>query len=120
LTPRHVEVRNRTRDGVLLGDRIRVADRWWPRLRGLLGHPAPGEGEGLLLTPCRGVHMVGMRYALDVVLADARGRVVACFQELSPGRTTGMLRGARHALEVPVGTIGRTGTVPGDELTWTP
>lgn len=64
--------------------------------------------------------MVGMGYALDVVLADARGRVVACFQGLRPGRTTGMLREARHALEVPVGTIGRTGTVPGDELTWTP
>lgn len=119
MSPRLVEVRNRTRSGAVLGHRIRVADRWWPRLRGLLGHPPPKDGEGLLLTPCRGVHMVGMRYALDVVLADAGGRVLACFQGLAPGRSTGLLRGARHALEVPVGTIGRTGTAPGDELTWT-
>jgi len=116
---RSVEVRNRTRGGVLLGDRIGVADRWWPRLRGLLGHPAPREGEGLILMPCRGVHMMGMRYALDVILADARGRVLVCFPHLRPGRTTGMHRDAHVALEIPVGTILRTGTAPGDELAWT-
>lgn len=119
MTWRRVEVRNRSRNGVVLGDRIGVADRWWPRLRGLLGHPEPAEGEGLLLTPCRGVHMVGMRYPLDVVLTDATGRVVACFPGLKPGRTTGMYPSARVAIEMPTGTIGRTRTAPGDELTWT-
>lgn len=119
MTDRCVVVRNRSREGAVLGDRIRVADRWWPRLRGLLGRPEPAPGEGLLILPSRGVHMVGMRYPLDVVLADAAGRVVACFPDLRPGRSTGFHRNARMALEIPVGTLAATGTRPGDELWWT-
>jgi len=112
-----VAVRNRIRD-VLLGDRIAVADGFWTRLRGLLGRPEPGRGEGLLLTPCRGVHMWGMRYPLDVLLVDGEGRVVAAYRELQPGKRTKMHRRARHAIELPTGTIDRTGTREGDELTW--
>jgi hypothetical protein len=43
---------------------VAVADRWWPRFRGLLGRDRLPEGEGLLLTPCRSIHMLGMRFPL--------------------------------------------------------
>ena len=47
--------------GSVLGTRIGVADCWWLRLRGLLGARTWPAGEGLLLRPCRAVHMMGMR-----------------------------------------------------------
>ena len=53
-----LRVVNRTR-GAVVGSRVQVADRFWSRLRGFLGRPQPSPGEGLLLTPCDGVHMFG-------------------------------------------------------------
>jgi uncharacterized membrane protein (UPF0127 family)/tetratricopeptide (TPR) repeat protein len=110
---------NATR-GRTLGDRVAVADRWWTRLRGLLGRPPLRPGEGLLITPCRGVHMFGMRYPLDVAFVDGAGGVVALYHALAPGRRTRMHRGAEHALELPAGVLRETETREGDTLAWGP
>jgi len=104
--------------GHTLGTRIGVADGWWSRLRGLLGRPAPAEGEGLLLVPCRSVHMFGMRGALDVAFVDRDGAVIAAYHALPPGGRTRWHRRARAALELPPGTLRRTGTHEGDRLAW--
>lgn len=116
MTPR-LHVRNRTRDTVL-GDRIALADRFWSRLKGLLGRTGLGEGEGLLIEPSRGVHMYGMRFSLDVLLLDGDRQVKAGFPGLAPGQVTGIRKGVRYALELPVGTIATSGTREGDILDW--
>ena len=111
-------VMNPTR-GSDLGSRIRLADSYWSRLRGLLGRKGLDSGEGLLISPSRGVHMFGMRFAIDVLLLDEDRRVRKMFPALAPGRNTGMHRGIRYALELPVGVIEASRTQEGDELTWT-
>lgn len=116
---RYVEVRNRER-GSVLGTAVGLADRWWLRVRGLLGRSELGAGEGLLLTPCSAVHMFGMSMPLDVAFADANGTVVATYAALSPGARTRWHRDARHALELPAGTLAITETRVGDSLTWAP
>jgi uncharacterized membrane protein (UPF0127 family) len=103
-----------------LGTRITLADSWLARLRGMLGRPAPKSGEGLLLTPCRSIHMYGMRFPLDVAFLDAYGTVVATYPSLRPGSRTRWHRHALHALELPVGTLEESGTVVGDVLVWSP
>ena len=112
-----VSVRNDDRD-VDFGSQVRVADRWWPRLRGMIGHPEPDEGEGLLIRPCQGVHMQWMRYALDIVFLDDEGRVVALYHGLRPWRFSRTHKDAACALELPEGTLERNGTRLGDRLTW--
>jgi len=112
-----LRIENETR-GALLGDRIRVADGWWTRLRGLLGRPEPDEGEGLMIVPCRGVHMFGMSYPLDVLLLDDEGEVLEIYESLEPWSRSGYHGDARCALELPAGTVGATGTAPGDRLSW--
>ena len=101
-----------------LGTRIGWADSWFGRLRGMTGRPALKAGEGLLLTPCRSIHMYGMRFPLDVAFLDAGGAVVASYPSLRPGRRTGWHWDAVHALELPAGTLERSGTVAGDVLRW--
>jgi uncharacterized protein len=98
----------------LLGSRIGVADRWWLRLRGLSRRGSLPPGEGLLLHPCRAVHMVGMKFPLDVAFLDGGNRVVARYDRLPPGARTRWHRGARAALELPAGTLEETGTMEGD------
>ena len=113
-----LRVANPTR-GTDLGTRIRLADVYWSRLRGLLGRKGLDPGEGLLISPSRGVHMFGMRFAIDVLLLDENRRVRKLFPALAPGQNTGMHRGIRYALELPVGVIEASRTQEGDELTWT-
>lgn len=115
----YLRILNRTRDRVL-GVRIGLADRWWQRARGFMGRPEPATGEGLLLSPCRAVHMLGMKYPLDVIFLDRYGRVAASYPELGPGRRTSWHAGARYALEVPAGTIRATETREGDLIAWLP
>lgn len=110
-----VYVRNLTR-ACLLGSRVGVADRWWQRLRGLLGRPPLRPDEGLLLAPCRSVHMLGMSYPLDVAFVDPRGTVVAAYHRLAPGGHSGWHRSAAYAVELPAGTLAATGTLEGDTL----
>jgi uncharacterized protein len=115
---RYVRVSNLAR-GTVLGTRVGVADRWWLRLRGLQGRPALAAGEGLLLRPCRAVHMLGMRFSLDVAFLDRRGTVVAGYSRLAPGGRTRWHRAAADALELPAGTLEATDTVEGDTVVYT-
>jgi uncharacterized membrane protein (UPF0127 family) len=101
-----------------LGSRVTLADSWLRRLRGMLGRPAPLPGEGMLLSPCRSVHMYGMKFELDVAFLDDHGTVVACYPSLSPGSRSHWHRQAAHALELPAGALAESGTVVGDVLVW--
>lgn len=116
---RHVKVINTSKDSVL-GAQVAIADRWWSRVRGFLGRPAPNHGEGILLSPCRAVHMLGVSFPLDVIFVDRHGRVVAVYPTLEPGGRTSYHLNAEYALEVPAGTIAATSTTPQDLLAWTP
>ena len=107
-----------TRGDRELGSRVLLADGWLTRLRGMLARPAPLPGEGLLLSPCRSIHMYGMRYPLDVAFLNAAGRVVASYPALRPGGRTRWHRQATHALELPAGTLESSGTRVGDVLVW--
>ena len=113
---RSVAVRNVTRE-LSLATRAGVADSFWLRLRGLLGRRPLQAGEGLLIQPCRGVHMVGMKYPIDVAFLDRNARVVGLSHSLKPGAKSGWHRNAHSALELPARILDATGTVVGDQLT---
>ena len=115
--PTLLKIHNATRDRDL-GNRIIRADTRWLRLRGMMGRPEPSPGEGMLLHPCRGVHMFWMKYPLDVALLDGEGRVVALYRALAPWARSRVHRGARYALELLTGTIDGTEMEEGDMVTW--
>ena len=115
--PKQLSVRNVER-GSELGDRIGLADRWWPQLKGLIGRAGLEEGEGLMITSSQGVHMWWMKFPLDVAMLDKDGKVVALYRDLQPGKRTSMHWDAHYALELPVGLIDRSGTREGDVLEW--
>lgn len=114
---RSLTVQNRTAEREL-GRHVLLANGFLSRLRGMIGRPEPTPGEGMLLSPSQGVHMWWMKYPLDVALLDRDRRVLAIYPELQPGKRTRVHRGARHALELPAGTLARTGTELGHVLEW--
>lgn len=105
---------NQTR-GTQLAGRLRIADTFFSRLRGLLGSRSLPASEALLIRPCNAIHMLGMRYAIDVAFADQGGQVLKTVAALAPGRLT-KCQGAAWVAELPVGTLTATATVTGDVL----
>ena len=92
-----------------------MADRVFPRLRGLLGRSSLPAGEGLLLTPERSIHMWFMRFPIDAVFLDRELTVVGIAANLRPWRAAAR-KGARAVLELPAGECARRGVEPGDRL----
>jgi len=104
----------------VLGDRVRVADNSLTRFIGLLGRKGLGPSEGLLIQPSNGVHTLGMLFKIDVVLLDKAGIILTLYHSLPPFRVTRLNWKSAAALELPGGTLKRTGTEAGDRLTIEP
>lgn len=98
--------------------RLRICTSLLERIRGLLGRPEPSPGEALLLDPCKAVHTIGMRYAIDVVFLDAGNRVVRIKPAMKPLRNA-ECRAARRVIELRAGEAARLGIDVGCELAWT-
>jgi len=109
-----VSVRNLTRNAVL-GDAVDVADTSEKRRTGLLKHTGLEPGEGLWIKPCESVHTFFMKFAIDLVYIDKKQKVRKARKAVPPWRLSACLS-AHSILELPAGTIERTGTQAGDEL----
>ena len=113
--------RNVTR-GTTLATSVEVATSFWARFMGLMGRSALLPDHGVWIAPGNGIHMFFMRFAIDAVFlsrrdADGGRRVVGLSRGLRPW--VGLVPFVRHAdgtLELPAGTIDRTGTQLGDEI----
>jgi uncharacterized protein len=104
--------------GIPVATSVAVADSFRHRLRGLLARPPLDGGQGMLLLRCDSVHTLGMGYPIDVAFLDAEGTVVRSIAGLEPWRFGFGGPAAVHALELPAGRLGETGTVPGVHLSW--
>jgi uncharacterized protein len=110
----HVTVRNTSRDADIA--RADWRGSLFGRARGLLGRKNLPAGDGIVIWPCSSVHMFFMRFALDVIYIDREYRVVKTVSRLKPFRVSFGGRGAHAAIELPEGTVERSGTQPGDHL----
>lgn len=106
---------NSTRD-VVLADRVERAVAIRDRMRGLLGRSSLAPGGALVIAPCNAIHTFFMKFAIDAVFLDRHGRVVGAVAELRPWRATGFHFAASQVVELPAGTLSRTGTRVGDQL----
>jgi uncharacterized protein len=102
--------------GKSLADRARLARSFGARLAGLLLTSRLDPGEGLWLVPSSGVHTMGMRYEIDVLFLDRDNVVTGCRPSMAPWRTAVSPAGTHSCVELPAGTIVRTGTACGDRL----
>lgn len=106
-------------DGRAVVASVQRTSNAWERLRGLLGRPCPGPGQGLLIDPCGSVHTLFMAYPIDVVYLDRRLRVVQVTASLRPWRLS-FARGAALTLELAPNTAAALGITAGRQLAWRP
>jgi len=107
-------VRNQSR-GTLLADRADIANTSVKRKIGLLRHSKLDPGEGLWITPCEGVHTIGMKFPIDVLFLSKKRKVLK-IRAAMPRWRMSMCLTAHSVLELPSGTAAATETVRGDLL----
>ena len=106
---------NATR-GAVLAARAELAEDVWTRLVGLLGRAGLASDGGMVLEPCDSVHTAFMRFPIDVVVLSREGEVLFAQGDVRPWRLVWPVRGGRAVVELPAGTIARTGTARGDRV----
>ncbi len=95
--------------------RVRIAGTSRERKQGLMGVSDFEEGQGLWIVPCEAIHTFGMKIALDSIFLDKKLRVKSLKTDLQPRRVAICLK-AYSVLELPAGTIAKSGTRIGDQL----
>lgn len=113
---REVTLIRRNAYGTEVGSlRARLCTNALERARGLLGRAPLPEGTALVLDPCRAIHTVGMRRAIDVVFCSGRGLVLRVLSAMPPGRFA-IEPGASRVLELHAGEAVRLGIRIGDRF----
>ena len=107
-------MRNHTRD-TILGEAVEIADTSEKRRVGLLKHERLEPGSGLWIVPCESVHTFFMKFPIDLVYLDKQRKVRKVRHALPAWRLSACLT-AHSILELPAGTVEKSRTVPGDEL----
>jgi len=69
-----------------------------------------------LLTSCQSIHMFGMKFAIDALFLDKNGAVVGILEDFAPGKMSKIFGKAKSCLELPAGTVKKTGTTLGDAI----
>ena len=110
-----LHVVNKSR-GACLVEGGRVARSVWTRFKGLIGVTNLPAGDGLLIVPCNSVHCMWMSIPIDVLYCSRDDRIVAMDLDLKPWRIGSLHKGVYYVIELPEGTITRSGTAAGDLL----
>ncbi|MGA7757879.1 MAG: DUF192 domain-containing protein [Ilumatobacteraceae bacterium] len=90
-----------------------IADTRRSRRHGLLGRESM-EGA-LVITPCRWIHTIGMKFPIDVAYLDDDGVVVKTIQ-MQRFRVGIPVWNARSVIEAEAGAFGRWGLRVGDQI----
>ncbi|MGC9610639.1 MAG: DUF192 domain-containing protein [Minisyncoccia bacterium] len=105
-------VKNITR-GTLLGEDVSVAKTFSEKVVGLSGKKTPAS---LFFKTRWGIHTFGMKLPIDCVIFDDAYRVRALAENLRPSRLFFWNPFYKNVLELPAGTVSKTGTKVGDML----
>lgn len=100
----------------ILADRATIANTAFARMKGLLGRKELSKGEALILDPCNSIHMLFMRFPIDVLFVDKNSRVVKTIFSIKPFQLTRVYFKAKFAIELPSGTILSTSTKEQDPI----
>ena len=92
------------------------ADTLLMRLRGLLGRIRLKPDDGIWLVPSRGIHTIGMLFAIDLIYLDAANRVIHLVEQLGPFRISPIRIKCASILELKSRAIYSSNTQIGDEL----
>jgi len=107
-----MRILNRTKDAVIAAH-AETARTFSEKVTGLLGATVP---RAVIFKTRWGIHTIGMKFSIDCMVCDSRGRVRTLRANLPPGRFFMWNPFWGTLVELPAGTLRATGTEAGDEI----
>ncbi|MFC3041559.1 DUF192 domain-containing protein [Virgibacillus xinjiangensis] len=102
--------------GEIIAREVRVADRFWSRLKGLMFTKNMQESTGLHITPCASIHTFFMNYSIDILYLNREKEIVGIEENLEKGKIGKRFKQVRSVIELPAGTIKNTSTAIGQTV----
>jgi hypothetical protein len=103
------------RTGSMVATTLLMAVDSQSRRTGLLKHTSLADGHAMIIAPTGGIHTFFMKFDIDIAFVARDGRVVKTRAALRPWRVS-LAPFAYAVVEMPSGTLARTGTRQGDRL----
>ena len=103
----------------IITDNARRADSFFSRFKGLMFVKEIEDNYALHITPCNQIHMLNMRFALDVIYLGQNGRVVKIDENVQPGKICKTVRNAKSVIEMKASAAAKLGISQGDVLEMT-
>ncbi len=107
-------IKNRTQDKILCSNAL-IADTFYKRAKGLLGQKE--ILNPLVIKPCKQIHSWFMKFPFDAVFIDKEQKVVGTLEKMAPFKISPYVRKAATVIELPPGTVAKTGTNINDVIT---
>lgn len=102
--------------GCVVARRGRKAAGLFDRMKGLIGMKKFENGEALWITPCQGIHTVGMRFAIDALYLDETNTVTSVVERMPVNQFGRVDWKAHSVIELPSGTANLLGVSAGDRI----
>lgn len=77
-----------------------LADSFFSRFRGLMFRKSIADDYALYITPCNQIHMLNMRFPIDVVYLSESGEVIKTDINVQPGKICKTVKDARSVIEL--------------------
>ena len=105
------------KDEAVLIRSAEIASGFWERFRGLMFAQSIPDNYGLLIKPCNQIHMLNMKFPLDIIYLSKDGTIVQIDENMRPWTIGRTVKNAASVVEVNAGTCARCGIAVGDLLT---
>ncbi|OGX37820.1 MAG: hypothetical protein A3C36_05875 [Omnitrophica WOR_2 bacterium RIFCSPHIGHO2_02_FULL_52_10] len=110
-----VFILNTTKNTVIAQKGV-LADTFFSRMIGLLNRQSLLPGEALVITRCKSVHMLFMRFPIDAIFIDKNSHVVGLVERLLPFQFSRIFLKTSQVIEVPSGVIVQSRTALDDKI----
>ena len=110
-----VSILNITKNTIIARKGV-IADTFFSRMIGLLNRQSLLQGEALVITRCQSIHMLFMRFAIDVIFVDKDNFVVGLVKRIKPFCCSRIFFNSNYVIEVLPGVIVQSNTSVGDKI----
>lgn len=104
------------KNNIVITDKAELADTFLTRFRGLMFRKEIADDYALFITPCNQIHMLNMRFAIDVVYLDKSGTVIKTDVNVQPGKICKTVKSAKSVIELKSFSASRLGIQSGDTI----
>ena len=105
-----------TTKNTVIANKHTIADTFLTRMIGLLNKKTLPFDEALIISRCQSIHMLFMRFSIDVIFVDKSDHVVGLVERITPFRLSRIFFQSSYVVEVAQGIIEQTKTSVGDKI----